>query len=285
MSKTKTVLLAVACLVVVAVAAVFILPRGRGEREVLVLCGGSMRAVLEDIIERYKNVSDDKVVATYGDSGELCAQIKNTGRGDIYVCHDPFMRWAWEQGLIAEWDTVGYLDLAIIVPKGNPKNIRGLKDLAQPRLRLGIGNQVYSTSGVIVKHILKKLDYGDAVLENVRMETKGHQQRCTDVIMGTLDASIVWNAVAHLFRNELEIIPIPEEHVDAVTSATYGASDLKNIKVTIGIIRGAGGSSNPEGFSEREPLRGKEPARRFYEFVTTGCRDVFEEYGFRPAER
>lgn len=269
MNKTAKLLLTGICLVVAAALIVLTLPRGGGEHEILVLCGGSMRAVLEDIIEQYKKVSDDKVMATYGGSGELCAQIQNTGRGDIYVCHDPFMPWAEEKGLIAEWDTVGYLDVVIIVPQGNPKDIQELKDLAGPGIRLGIGNKIYSTSGVLVNNMLKKLDYGEAILKNVRTETKGHQQRCTDVVMGSLDAGIVWQAVAYLFRDKLEFIPISKEHIDAITSATYGRSDLKNVKVTVGITSSA---------VDRESVR------RFYEFATTRCRDIFEEYGFRPAE-
>ena len=152
-----------------------------------------------------------------------------------------------------------------MVPKGNPKNIAQIEDLARSGVRLGIGDRTYSTSGVIVNNMLKKLAEGDAILRNVRMETKGHQQRCTDVAMGALDAAIVWNAVAHLFRDKLDIIPIPKKYVDAVTSATYKKSDLKHVKVTVGLISFA---------------REKEAARRFYEFATTRCRDVFEQYGF-----
>ena len=269
MNKIRMVLVAVICLAVVALAVVVIWPRSGGKDEVLVLCGGSIRAVLEEIVEQYKKVSDDKVIATYGDSGELCAQIQHTGKGDIYVCHDPFMPWAKEKGLIAEWNTVGYLDVVIVVPKDNPKGIRELKDLARPGIRLGIGNTIYATSGVLVNNLLKKLDYGEAISKNVRVESKGHQQRCTDVIMGSLDAAIVWQAVAHLSRDKLESISIPRDYIDAVTSATYGYSDLKNVKVTVGMTL---------------PGRDKESARRFYQFMTTKCRDVFKEYGFRPVE-
>lgn len=266
MGKAKIVWVVVPGVIVVLALLIFSLPRTSGE-EVLLLCGGSMRAALEDIIKRYGKVSADKILATYGGSGELCAQLRHTGKGDIFICHDPFMEWAEKQGLIAEWDTVGYLDVVIVVPRGNPKSVRELEYLAQPGLRLGIGDRTYSTSGVIVKHMLKKLDYGASIMNNVRMETKGHQQRCTDVTLGALDASIVWQAVAHLFRNKLETIPIPKEHIDAITSATYGISDLKNVKVTVGITGRA---------------RDKKPATRFYQFVITEGKNIFEEYGFRP---
>ena len=265
-SKARVVLIIVDVVAMVVAIALVLKAGGKREQDILVLCGGSMRAAMEEIIERYGEITDDKILASYGGSGELCAQIQQTQKGDIYVCHDPFMPWAKDQGLIDTWATVGYLDVAIVVPKGNPKGITGIKDLAKPGIRLGIGNQTYSTSGVIVKHMLQKLEYGDAILKNVRTETKGHQQRCADVAMGALDAGIVWSAVAHLFREKLQTIPIPKEYIDAITSATYQQSDLKNVKVTIGIISYA---------------REKERVRRFYEFATTRGRDIFEKYGFR----
>ena len=254
-------------LVIGIIASLQMQARRMSENTVMVLSGGSMRAVMTEIIERYKSVSDDVIKANYAGSGVLCAQIMNTGRGDIYVCHDPFMPWAQNKGLISEWDTVGMLDVVLITAKGNPKNILKVEDFATPGLRLGLGDRKYSTSGVIAYHILEKLDNFEAIQKNVRMETKGHQQRCTDVVMGGIDASLVWQAVAHLFKDKLEIIPVPGSHIDAITTATYGISDLKNVKVTVGIIAGA---------------KDKEATRKFYEFITTQCKDLFPEYGFRP---
>jgi len=269
MSPTQRLAAVIAVAVLVVSVAVLVTSGWKRESDVLVLCGGSMRAVMEDVIARYAKVSSDKVLASYGGSGELCAQLQQTQKGDIYVCHDPFMSWAVEQDLVDTWATVGSLEVVIIVPKGNPRGIEKLEDLATGRLRLGIGDRTYSTSGQVVVNILKKLDYGQDILANVRAETKGHQQRCTDVAMGTLDAGIVWNAVAHLWRDRLDIIPIPKKYVDTVTSATYGKSDLRDVKVTIGITVYAGD---------------KPHVRDFYDFATTRCRDVFEEYGFVSVE-
>jgi len=271
----KEIVLVIVLVAALAAGIVFFPIRGMlgtaaSKDEVIVLCGGSMRAPLEEIIDRYAEVSDHAILANYGGSGELCAQIQKTGMGDIYICHDPFMAWAADRGLIDSWAGVGYLDVVIIVPKGNPKKIGGLKDLAQPDLRLGVGNRIYSTSGVIANNILKKLDCRDDIIENIRMETKGHQQRCTDVAMGTLDASIVWGPVAELFTEKLDIIPIPVEYVDAVTSPTYGKSDLRNVKVTIGITSRS---------------KDKPAAREFYEFATSECEDVFRRRGFRTSKR
>jgi len=94
------------------------------DNEILVLCGGSMRAPLEACVKPYaRQTTNVTILTSYGGSGELCAQIQQSGRGDIFICHDPFMPWAAKQGLISKWGTLAYLDVAIIVPKDNPKNI------------------------------------------------------------------------------------------------------------------------------------------------------------------
>jgi molybdate transport system substrate-binding protein len=269
MKAVKIVLIAV--ILGAAAVAAFVTLRPRHEPgEVIVFVGGSMWDALKEIINRYGEVSDDKIVASPGGSGELFEQLRRTPKGDVYLCHDPFMPLGAKEGLIDRWTTVAYLDVVIIVPKGNPKGIKELKDLARPGLRLGVGNQTYSTSGQIVKHMLAKQPYGKDIIKNVRMETKGHQARCTDVAMGLLDVSIVWNAVAHQFKDKLEIIPIPKTYVDAITSATYGKCDMKNVGVTMGVTKYG---------------KGKPAVDRFYQFATTKGLEVFAENGFRPAEK
>ncbi len=269
MTRPK-ILIGLASVVILGAVVFFILqPGGNKESEVLVLCGGSMRAALEEVIKDYRAVSSDNVMMTVGGSGELCAQMKFTHKGDVYVCHDPFMPWAAEQGLIHEWRTVARFWPAIVVPKGNPDGIKGLADLARPGLKIGIGDTRYSTSGVITKELLKNAPFGDAVRRNVRMETKGHQKRATDVTLGILDAAIIWDAVAFLFRDKLDVIPIEKTYVDAVTSATFGRCDLRNINVTTGVTSYA---------------RDKEHVRKFYQYLTTEGLAVFEKHGFSPPE-
>jgi molybdate transport system substrate-binding protein len=267
--RGRTAAFVVVALVAVAGAIFYLLPRGGTSKEVLVLCGASMRAPMEQIVERYKRTCGDTILMSYGDSGELCAQIQRTRTGDIFICHDPFMGWAADQGLVETWRTVGRLEQVIVVPKGNPKGIKRLEDLAQPGLRVGVGDQRYSTAGIMFKNMMERLPQADAIQKNVVAETKGHQERCTDVALGALDAALVWNPVARVNRDKLDTIEIPQDYADAVTSATYKKSDLRNVKVTIGVI----------GYS-----RNKERARRFFEFATTEGKDVFCDCGFAPAK-
>ena len=236
------------------------------KNEIVVLCGASMRTAMEEIKNRYAKVSTDKILINYGGSGELCAQIKLSGRGDIFLCHDPFMPWAEKNGLITRWGTLAYLDPVIIVPKENKKNIEKFSDLARPGLRIGIGDTTYSTSGHVIKNALKNSPFGNAVMSNVVAQSKGHQTRCNYVVEGALDAAIVWNAVAHEFSEKLKTILMPKISIDSITSATYQESDLKNVKVTVGVTTKAKDSQH---------------VNRFYDFIISDCKDIFVKHGFR----
>ena len=110
MSKSKYLAI-MAILALAVLVMVFPWPRSGDGKEILILCGSSMRMAVEEIKERYAKVSDQEILTTYGGSGELCAQIQQTQRGDIYVCHDPFMPWAQEQGLIDRWKTMASLEV------------------------------------------------------------------------------------------------------------------------------------------------------------------------------
>lgn len=259
-------------IVLIGASVVFFMFQGGGKKssEILVLSGGTFRTTMEEIIQNYGKISNDKVLLTAGESGELCSQIKYTKKGDIYVSHDPFMPWAEKQGLIAGWRTVGYLEPVIAVKKGNPKNIKEFKDLAGQGLRIGITDPYYSTCGVIIEHALRKLDYEKAFRKNIKATTRTHAQLATDLTLGPMDAVVIWNAVANNYKDKIDVIPVNKNfYVDAITSATYGVTDVKNIKATIGIITYA---------------KDKKNVRKFWEYATTEGKEVFKKYGFAPAE-
>jgi len=270
-NRLIAVSLGVALLVAALVAA--LLPAGKGDTEILVLCGGSMRPAMEEVIAGYRSTlpadSPVTVTLTTGSSGDLAAQMVNTQKGDIYVCHDPWIKWCEERKLVTDWRPVAGLKVVIGVQKGNPKGIRSMEDLARPGIRLAVGSPKHSTSGVITEEVLKKAEYGDAVRKNISLEARVHGKRSADLAFGLLDAAFIWNAVAHTYREKIDAVPIDDRLVDAVTSATYGRSDLRNVKVSIGITASAGK---------------REEVREFWEYATTTGRKAFERNGFTPAE-
>ena len=82
----------------------------------------------------------------------------------------------------------------IVVQKGNPKNIRGIKDLTRKDVSLILTDYEKSTLGRILSTIFKKagIDF-DAFNKSKKIEThRSGGFAANSVKMGKFDASIVW---------------------------------------------------------------------------------------------
>ncbi|MBM4041591.1 MAG: extracellular solute-binding protein [Planctomycetes bacterium] len=249
--------------------------RANGKAPAL-LChvGGTMRPVMEELAKRYKAETGGEVQFNYGDSGALLTQIEQAKRGDLYVCHDPFGGSAQKKGLADRLWTVASLTPTIAVPKGNPKGIHGLRDLAKPKLRLGLTDEMYSTLGHINPLMFDKAGLRKEIEGNVVTRTRMGGEVANAVAIGNLDATIAWNAVIHLRKDKLEAIPIEPEYllqpgVDAITTATFGVIDMGCIRVTISRLNC---SKQPEAAAAFAQYAASEKARA-----------VFAEFGFSAA--
>jgi molybdate transport system substrate-binding protein len=267
-NRQRILLLIVVAGVLAAALAMYFRPGVKKSDAVLVLCGGSMRPAMEQIVARFKKATGETVLISYGDSSEFTVQLQNTQKGDIIVCHDPFMSWSASLGLIDQSMNVARLDVVLIVPKDNPKGIHKLEDLARPGLRVGAGDPKYSTAGMIVDEMLRLVDYGPAVTKNFIVRTRGHQDLCNKVEMGNLDAAFVWNAVAHTVRDKVSIIVIPKDKIPAIRIEPYKDCDLRKINVAIGVTKYA---------------KGNDRVKRFYDFAIAQ-KDVFDSLGFAPVK-
>ena len=236
--------------------------------------GGTMRPAMEKLVERYRQQTGQEVRLDFGDSGGLLIRIENEQRGDLYVCHDPFPTML-ENKKLGESRVVAALTPVIVVPKGNPKNIRGLPDLGNEGVRLIVTDFERSTLGHILPVMFPKTGREQAIRKNIVTTVRSGGQAANAVMAGTLDAAIVWNAVAFLRREKLDAIPIAQEHcprpvVDAVTSATNKLWDVSRINVGIAVLNCS---------------RRRQAAAKFAEFVASERnREVFNGLGFTPPE-
>lgn len=235
--------------------------------------GGTMRPAMEELAKGFEAETGRHVDLDPGDSGESIIKAETTGRGDLIVVHDPFHGAIEHKGLGQGGWVVATLRPMIAVPKGNPKDIHGLRDLARPGLRLIFTDAVYSTAGHLVAVMLKKAGLEEAVEKNIVSRTRMGGEAANAVVLGTADAAIVWNAVIFLRSEKLEAVPIepaylPQTGVDAVTSPTFGYIDMGTIKVTIDVLK-----------SSREPAA----ARAFAEYCASDkAQEVWRRQGFSP---
>ncbi len=183
----------------------------------------------------------------------LLPQIELTRRGDIFVCHDPYAELLAGKGLLEESVVVGYLAPVLVVPKGNPKGIVSLEDLARPGLRVALGDPRFQTCAEMVHERLEEKGIKDAVLENLVLETRSHQELGNAVKLGTADAAIVWNFIAVMNSDSLDPIWMEEKYPE--------------IKIHICVL----------SCSEN-----KEQARKLLQFASTNeSQEIFKRYGYR----
>lgn len=240
----------------------------------LVHVGGTMRPAMEEICKLYEQESGRKVEVNYGDSGELMIKLQQMGKGDVIVVHDPFPAKLAKDGLVEASFTVAVVTPVIAVKKGNPKKIAGLKDLARDDVKVGLTDAKYSTTGHIVDVMFKKAGIAEAMAKKEIPRTRGGGESANAVKIGTVDATIVWNAVVFARKDALDAIDIeptfrPDPTADATSSATYGKQDMSCAKVVLMTLKKAG---DIEG------------ARKLAELATSERgKAIWVKQGFTPA--
>ena len=130
-----------------------------------------------------------------------------------------------------------YNRLAIMVQKGNPKNIKGLKDLGQAAIRLsmpnpdfeGIGKRIEQAYVLAGTESLRKTIMEDKVKDSTTYLTQiHHRQSPMRIMYGQSDAAPVWYSEAYyqvMIKHPVNMVEIPS---DQNINATYIAGQLKN---------------------------------------------------------
>ena len=134
-------------------------------------------------------------------------------------------------------EAYAYNQLAIMVAKGNPKQVSGLKDLAKAEVRVSMPNPAWEGVGKRIEEAYIKA--GGEALRTTIMEDKvkdsttflthiHHRQSPMRILYGQSDAAPVWSSEVHyqkMIHHPVDMITIPDEHN---IKATYIAGQLKN---------------------------------------------------------
>ena len=230
--------------------------RGTPEREVLRLyCGAGIRPPVAQIVDEFEGSRGVKIESDYAGAAILLSRIKLTGQGDLYMPGDiRYVRLAEKDGLIASSATAAYFIPVILVAKGNPKGIHSVADLARPGLHVGVGDPEACAIGSVTKEVLSNsglppLDFEpNIVFRSLTVNELGMQVKA-----GKLDATIVWDAIARMYSDAGEVVPIRRD-INVIST------------VPVAVLR-----------SSRYP----DLAREFQAFVTSRRgREIFAQHGY-----
>jgi molybdate transport system substrate-binding protein len=201
--------------------------RAERKRSIEVMIGSAAEPPMKEICALFERTTGIKVLAHYGGSGALLAQIEVARRGDVYFPgSSDFMDKAVAKKVVRPQDpsVVVYLVPAITVQKGNPKGIHSLKDLARPDVRVGIGRPEAVCVGLYGVQVLESQGLLEAVRPHIVTEAESCEKTATIVSLGLVDASLGWRDFGNWDPARLETVLLPPAQVPRIATMTAAST-------------------------------------------------------------
>ncbi len=220
----------------------------------LVYAGAGLKMPLEEIKTAFEAENNVIIEYVYAGSAQLLSQIETSGKGDVFIVgSENTYNKAIEKDLANESKLVAHHTPAIMVAKGNPKNIQTLEDLTQEGIKVVLGDPQANAIGATAQKLIEKNNLQD-INNNVVAQTSTINEIVTAITAGNADAGIVTTDSAY-GNNAVELIAIPDaQNIDQLIP-------IGSLKI----------STNPEIVAT------------FVDFVASESgKAIFEKYGFAP---
>ncbi len=159
--------------------------------EITLYAGSMLRPAIEATITAFEQREGVRVTRVYNGCGILVAQMQAGHVPDAYfACDVEFMNQVRENFAAAE--DVSQNELVILVKKGNPHNIRSLKDLTRPGLRVGVGHEKQCAMGWLTQRTFDESGLKTELMENVVVQTPTGDMLVNQMRSGSLDAAVAY---------------------------------------------------------------------------------------------
>ncbi len=188
----------------------------------LAYVGAASKPPTEKAAKLYEQKTGTKVRLVFGGSGYVLSQMKLTKQGDIYFPgSSDYMELAKRNGDVfpESEKIIAYLVSAINVRRGNPHNIRSLRDLLRPGLRVAIANPEGVCVGAYAVEILENefsVKDKSAFRGNLVSYSESCEKTATAISLKMADAVIGWSVFEHWDPERIETIPLPAEVIQRI---------------------------------------------------------------------
>ena len=175
----------------------------------LVYSAAGIKAPVEAAAQAYEKEFGIPVQLQYGGSGTLLSSLRVSKSGDLFIPgEESFIKAGREFGVLREAIPLARQHPVIVVPKGNPKNIRSLADILRKDVAVALANPEATAVGQSVKRALEKDGTWSALKDHAKVFKPTVNDIANDVKIGSVDAGIVWDATASQYP-ELEAVQVP----------------------------------------------------------------------------
>jgi molybdate transport system substrate-binding protein len=167
-------------------------------REMLVYCGITMVSPLTEIARIVEKEQDIKIVISQGGSEDLYQSLKKSGQGDLYLPGESsYYALHVGEGLLGDYVLVGYNQAALVVKKGNPKNVKpSLDELLRDDLVVMIGSPESGSVGMQTKRILEAAGIYEKVERKAVSLAPDSRNLNAAMRRGEADLIVNWRATA-----------------------------------------------------------------------------------------
>jgi molybdate transport system substrate-binding protein len=178
------------------------------EHPELKLFGGSMlRPAIEETIREFQAREGITVHTNWNGCGILVAEMKSQFYPDMYfACEPRFL--AKVQDHFEPGHVLSSNRLVIAVRKGNPHEVKSVKDLGKPGLKVGIGNENQCAMGDLTKLTFVRTGLYAKVQNNIAKQAPSGDLLISDFRSGGLDAIVVYESNVTPYPSEFDFTPI-----------------------------------------------------------------------------
>lgn len=231
------------------------------EKTITAFCGAASKPAMEEAAQVFTKQTGIQVYLNFGGSGTVLSQMKIAKEGDLYIPGSPdFMVIAERDGIVEPGSAkiIAYLVPTIVVQPGNPKNIQTLADLANPGVKVGIGNPESVCVGLYALEILEHSGLLEAVGKNIVTYAESCEKTATLIALKSVDAIIGWDVFPAWNPRTMDAIPLKPEQLLRIAYIPVAMSNFS---------------------------KDKESASKFVDFLTSPeGKDIFGKWGYITTE-
>ena len=228
------------------------------KKQLLLYCAAGMKPVVAEAVKNFRKETGIEISVQYGGSGTLLGNLQVAKKGDLYLAADiSYIEIARSKGLLAEAIPLASIRPVIAVKKGNPKNINSIADLLRNDVTFALANPTAASVGKITKKILEKSGDWEQVAKAVKVKKPTVNETAGDVIIGAVDAAILWDATVAQNSKHLDLVRLP-------------IFEVAPQNVTIGVLKWADNSAEALQFARY--LQAPDKGQKL--FGKAGCQTV-----------
>lgn len=177
--------------------------------ELLLYCGITMVRPMTEIARAFEQKEGIKITIAQGGTEDLYQSAKKSGLGDLLLMGEPSYRDRHlAEGLLGDFVIVGYNQMAIMVRKGNPKQIKAdPKELLRPDVTMMIGNAESGSVGQEAKRILESVNLYQQVVDKAISLASDSRSLNSAMKKGEADVMLNWRATGY-FPDNAEVVDV-----------------------------------------------------------------------------